>query len=153
MADQARTAITELRELVRGIRPPVLQDAGLVAALETQLASLPVDVRLESRGASGRRWPPTVEAAAYFMVKEAVTNAVKHAPGATLTIVLASAEEDLAVEVRDDGPGVGESAHTGRGLTGLRDRVESLGGVFTVEQGAGGGRVQARIPGREVARR
>lgn len=149
VADQARTAITDLRELVRGIRPPVLQDAGLVAALQSRMARLPADVRLEADGAATLRWPPTVEAAAYFVVNEAVTNALKYAPGSQVAIRLADARGALEVEVTDDGPGFDGSAGSGHGLTGLRDRVESLDGVFAVHTAPGAGTVvRATFPGR-----
>jgi len=148
VADQARTAIRDLRELVRGIRPPVLQDAGLVAALESGMAQLPVDVRLHAEDVAAARWAPEVESAAYFVVKESVTNALKHAPGSAVTVRLTGSGGALHVEVADAGPGFDGTPRSGHGLTGLRDRVESLGGVFTVRSAAATGTVvRATIPG------
>lgn len=132
VSDQVRTAISDLRELVHGIRPPVLEDSGVAAALESRLAKLPAEVTLDIEEVRRRRWPPETEAAAYFVVCEAVTNALKHAPGSPVRIALRGDETTLTVEVVDTGPGIDGSAHHGRGLAGLRDRVESLGGTFTV---------------------
>ena len=129
---QVRTAIRDLRELVHGIRPPVLEDSGVAAAVESRLARLPAEVSLDVEQVRHRRWPPETEAAAYFVVCEAVTNALKHAPGSAVRIALRGDETSLTVEVDDTGPGIHAGARHGRGLAGLRDRVESLGGTFSV---------------------
>ena len=107
--DQVATAITDLRELVHGIRPPVLEDAGVAAALAGRLDRLPALVSLRSDPPSlaedRARWPPEIEAAAYFVVCEAVANALKHAPGAQIDIEVREGAGDLVVTVVDDGPG------------------------------------------------
>lgn len=144
---QARAAIGDLRELVRGIRPPVLADSGLVAALESRLARLPAQVRIDAASMGGRRWPSDVESAAYFLVNEAVTNSLKHAAGSRVLVQLRTVEDDLVVQVSDDGPGVRATAAGAPGLTGLRDRVESIGGTFSVDGDQSGTRVRARFPG------
>ncbi|MHA6667426.1 sensor histidine kinase [Homoserinimonas sp. A447] len=144
---QARTAIGDLRELVRGIRPPVLADSGLVAALESRLARLPADVRIDASGVETRRWAPGVESAAYFLVNEAVTNSLKHAAGSRILVQLRAVADDLLVQVSDDGPGAGAGAAASSGLTGLRDRVESMGGRFIIDGDPSGTRVQALFPG------
>jgi signal transduction histidine kinase len=145
--DRLRDAMTELRELVRGLRPPVLADAGLVSAVESRLAGLPVDVELLAEAGSGARWAPAVEAAAYFVASEAVTNALKHAPGSRVVVRVGGVGTGLCLEVADDGPGLPEAPPVGRGLSGLRDRVESLGGTFTVGSVPGAGTVvRAEFP-------
>ena len=165
LSSQTRDAVAELRDLVSGIRPPVLADSGVAAALESRLSRLAV--HLDADGASDTRWPGGIEAAAYFVACEAVTNALKHAPGADVHVVLRGDESELLVEVRDDGPGIPpaglrlpsvdtDSQHetnatpvgsNGSGLDGLRDRVDSWGGTLAVEPGATGGTVvRARFP-------
>jgi signal transduction histidine kinase len=150
--EQVTMAIGDLRELVYGIRPPVLQDAGVVAALESRLERLGDAVTLEAGDVRDARWAPEVEAAAYFVVCEAVTNALKHAPGAPVTIRLGRAGGDLEVAVEDGGSGIPVPTRTGGGLSGLADRVQSLGGSFSVGRRDGGGTaVRALLP-LEVAR-
>lgn len=128
---QARDTIDELRELVSGIRPPVLADSGVAAALESKLSRLPHTVEVDADGVRGRRWPSGIEATAYFVVCEAVTNALRHAPGARIRVTLRGDASRLVVEVRDDGGGIDDSSG-GSGLAGLRDRVDSWGGTFEV---------------------
>lgn len=146
--EQARTAIGDLRELVRGVRPPVLADSGLVAALESRLTRLPADIHIDATGIETRRWPSSVESAAYFLVNEAVTNSLKHAAGARIRVKLTAIGDDLHVEVSDNGQGGGAEDALNSGLKGLRDRVESMGGHFTVVSGRSGTRVRAVFPER-----
>lgn len=141
VGDRVQGAMTELRELVRGLRPPVLADAGLVAAVESRLTGLPARVELDLHGGPDQRCAPAVEAAAYFVVTEAVTNALKHAPGSRIAVRIGVDRDRLCLEVADDGPGPREDALAGSGLSGLRDRVESLHGTFTAGRGPAGGTV------------
>jgi signal transduction histidine kinase len=141
VGDRLRGAMRELRELVRGIRPPVLEDAGLASAIESRLAALPVEVALHADDAARGRWAPAVEAAAYFVVSEAVTNALKHAPGSRVVVRLSGTADRLEVQVSDDGPGPTGAPRDGSGLRGLQDRVESLRGSFSVTGGPGAGTV------------
>lgn len=140
--EQVSTAITDLRELVYGIRPPVLEDAGVAAALAGRLQKLGSEVQLTGSRPTVR-WPPEAEAAAYFVACEAVTNALKHAPASAVEVRVIEDQDILLVEVRDDGPGI-DGRVPGRGLSGLRDRVESIGGRFEV-RGDQGTVVQARF--------
>jgi signal transduction histidine kinase len=132
---EAGAAIAELRDLARGIAPPVLADRGLAAAVDAlgQRAAIPVEVSVDS----DRRPPPVIETAAYFVVAEALTNVAKHAPGATAVVDVALDDRRLVVEVSDDGEGGADAS--GGGLTGLRHRVEALDGVLTVASPAGSG--------------
>jgi signal transduction histidine kinase len=153
VADRLRGAMTELRELVRGLRPPVLEDAGLVPAIESRLGTLPADVELHTDAEATARWAPAVEAAAYFVVSEAVTNALKHAPGSRVVVRLSGAGGRLLIEVADDGPGLPAGVLDGSGLRGLQDRVESLRGTLTLAGAAGSGTVvRATFPAEGLPR-
>lgn len=143
---QVRDTIEDLRELVSGIRPPVLADSGVAAALETRLARLPDGVEVDADAVRDMRWPAGLEAAGYFVACEGITNALKHAPGARVRVTLLGDASQLIVEVRDDGPGIGDLSN-GTGLAGLRDRVDSWGGTFEVHAVAPGGTlIRARLP-------
>jgi PAS domain S-box-containing protein len=142
-ADELSHALEELRELARGIHPAILSDRGLAPALEALAARSPVPVEVD---VPGERLPLVVEAAAYFVVSEAVTNATKHADAATVSVRVASENGHAVVEVADDGAGGADPAG-GSGLRGLEDRVAALDGILTVESPAGGGtRIRAVIP-------
>ncbi len=133
--EEATVAIKELRDLARGIAPPVLADRGLVAAAQS-LADRGRATLTVTAANGGARLPPAVENAAYFVVAEALTNATKHAPGCTVRVGLALYPGSLIVDVSDDGPGGADP--TGSGLTGLRARVEALDGTLTLTSPDGG---------------
>jgi len=136
-------AIDELRELVDGVMPAPLTERGLRAAVEDLADRLPVPVALRVSGLE-RRLAPEVETAAYFVVSEALVNAVKHSGSATLTVELARADGHLRIEVADAGDG---GAREGGGLRGMADRVDALDGALEVESLPDGGtRVRAVIP-------
>lgn len=140
---EAGAAIAELRDLARGIAPPVLADRGLEAAVEAlgRRAAIPVavDVQLEDRP------PAVIETAAYFVVAEALTNVAKHAPEATASVAISRQGEMLVVEAVDDGPGGADAA--GGGLSGLRGRVEALDGTLSVVSPPGQGTtIRAELP-------
>ncbi len=142
-AADLRVAIAELRELARGIHPAVLTEGGLGPALRglATRSALPATIDAVPED----RFPPAVEAAAYFVVAEGLTNAARHAGDARVSVVVDVRGGDLVVEVSDDGPG-GAGADGG-GLRGLADRVAALGGTFAVEDGAAAGTVlRAVIP-------
>jgi signal transduction histidine kinase len=125
---EAGAAIAELRDLARGIAPPVLADRGLGAAVEAlgRRAAIPVELDLTI----DRRPLPVLETAAYFVVAEALTNVAKHAPDATAQVRIVLDDDRLLVSVADDGPGGADP--NGGGLTGLRGRVEALDGELSV---------------------
>jgi signal transduction histidine kinase len=129
----AHDALEELRDLARGIRPPVLQDRGLVAAIGELAARSPIDVRVDAAVAD---LPPAIESAAYFVVAEALANAAKHAAPTRVDVRLRQSVVLLVVEVRDDGRGGADP--DGTGLRGLRARVEALDGRFLLTSPVGG---------------
>ncbi len=140
---EAGAAIAELRDLARGIAPPVLADRGLVAAVASLADRSPLHVQLEAE--VPRRPPPVVETAAYFVVAEALTNAAKHAPESEARIVLSERDGSLIVDVVDDGPGGADAG--GNGLTGLRQRAEALDGELHVSSSAAAGTtIEAVLP-------
>ncbi|HMJ37573.1 MAG TPA: histidine kinase [Baekduia sp.] len=140
---EASAAIGELRDLARGIAPPVLADRGLAAAVEAlgRRAATPVTVHASELD---HRPLPVVETAAYFVVAEALTNVAKHA-GAPAHVHLVEEDGRLVIEIVDEGPGGADA--NGGGLTGLRHRVEALDGELTVTSVAGQGTtVRAELP-------
>jgi signal transduction histidine kinase len=132
---EAQRAIVELRDLVRGLHPAVLEDRGLDAALSALAARSPVPVAL--RVEVPVRPPASVEANAYFIVAEALTNVAKHAEAATASVDVTSAGGVLRVQVADDGRGGADL--TGSGLAGLADRAAAVDGTFSVVSRSGGG--------------
>ena len=135
--EQARQALAELRDLVRGSAPAILLDRGLVAALGSVAGRCPVPTIVDSGLIAGERQPHAVERAAYFVVAEALTNVAKHASATRCEIRCRREGDRLIVEVWDDGKG-GAVAADGGGLAGLRDRVEALDGVLRIDSPAGG---------------
>jgi signal transduction histidine kinase len=136
-------AIDELRELARGIHPAILTDRGLDAALDALAARAPVPVELQS---SDTRLPPPVEAAAYYVVSEALANVAKYADASSVRVSVAQQNGCARVEVSDDGVG-GADPMRGSGLRGLADRVAALDGTLEVESTAGRGTtIRADIP-------
>lgn len=133
--DEAKQAIAELRDLVRGIHPAVLTDLGLDAAVSALAARCPVPVELQSD--LRRRLPAAVEGAAYFVVAEALTNVAKHSGARRARVTLRDGGDRLTVEVFDDGRG-GATASHGSGLQGLHDRVRALEGRLAVASPPGG---------------
>jgi signal transduction histidine kinase len=136
VADDLGAVLDELREMARGIHPPMLAEGGLRPALRSlaRRASLPVELNL----ATDARFAQPVEVAAYYVVSEALANAAKHADASYVDVTLAEVDGVLQLSVRDDGVG-GADSRGGSGLIGLRDRVEALGGTIAVESPQGGG--------------
>ena len=137
-------ATEELRELARGLHPPVLTDRGLVAAVEALATRSPVPITVEAN--DGKRAPASAEAAAYFVVSEALTNVTRHAQAEHALVRVDRPDGQLRVEIRDDGRG-GADSTGGSGLRGLSDRVAALDGSLEVESRPGRGTVvRAVIP-------
>jgi PAS domain S-box-containing protein len=141
--DELAAGLEEIRALASGLHPAVLSERGLVAALRALALAAPLEVELAT--VPDERLPEQVEAAAYYVVAEALANVHKHA-GATRVVVHASQEDHrLVVEVADNG--VGGADDEGSGLRGLADRVEALGGRLSLDSPPGGGtRLLAEIP-------
>ncbi|HYO44595.1 MAG TPA: sensor histidine kinase [Candidatus Limnocylindrales bacterium] len=135
--DQARQALGELRDVVRGAAPAILVDRGLVAALSAVAGRSPIPTYVDSSLAQGERLPPGVERAAYYVVSEALTNVAKHGRATRCDIRLIRQPGWLFVEIRDDGAG-GAAIVPGGGLAGLRDRVEALDGRLELISPLGG---------------
>ncbi|MEU4395529.1 sensor histidine kinase [Kribbella sp. NPDC023855] len=133
--ESASTALSELRDLVRGIHPPVLADRGLEGAVKALALSLPfkVDVTIDLPG----RPPAPVESAAYFAVAEALANALKHAAATTAWVQLTHENERLHILVGDDGVG-GATVRPGGGLYGIERRLAAFDGTLTVASPTGG---------------
>jgi signal transduction histidine kinase len=133
--EEAKRAITEVRDLARGIHPAVLTDRGLDAALSALAArsAVPVDVHVDV----AERPPASVEAAAYFVVSEALANVAKHAKATKASVTVRRSGDRLTVQVQDDGAG-GATVVEGSGLAGLRDRVGALDGELHLLSPEGG---------------
>jgi signal transduction histidine kinase len=142
--EEAKLAVKELRELARGIHPAVLSDRGLYPALEALAARAPVPVQV--RGEPGDALAHEVEAAAYFVTAEALTNVAKYAQASEAFVHVVVEGDYLRVQISDDGVG-GAEASPGGGLHGLHDRVDALDGRLDIDSPPGGGTtVTAEIP-------
>jgi len=144
IAKDAADVIDELREISRGLYPASLSRGGLASAVRTLARRTPVAIRLDLRTEAQLSEP--VQAAGYYVVAEAVTNATKHASASEIQITLEDRDGTLRVAVQDDGVG-GADPTGGSGLIGLRDRVEALGGRLDVTSAPGAGTtLVAEIP-------
>ncbi|MDP9297394.1 MAG: sensor histidine kinase, partial [Actinomycetota bacterium] len=131
-------ALEDLRDLARGVYPPLLADQGLAAALEAQgrKSAVPVDVTADGIG----RFPQEIEAAVYFSCLEALQNVAKYAAASRAVIRLANVRGELTFEVEDDGVGFdASSTGYGTGLQGMADRLDALGGRIDVRSVRGSG--------------
>jgi len=133
--EEAKAALTELRNLIRGLHPAVLEDRGLDAALSGVAARMPVPVRLTVD--LPLRPQPVIEAVAYFVVSEALTNVAKHAQASQAEVVVQRASDRLHVIISDDGVGGADPAR-GTGLAGLAKRASSVDGTFEISSPPGG---------------
>jgi signal transduction histidine kinase len=142
----ATDALEDLRDLARGIYPPLLADKGLATALEAQARKAVVPVTVEAGGVG--RFPADVESAVYFSCLEALQNVAKYADAATARITLSDGSGELRFEIRDDGRGFDPSATSyGTGLQGIADRLAALGGGLVVTSAPGDGTaVAGRLP-------
>jgi signal transduction histidine kinase len=144
--ERLNEALEELRELARGIHPSILIERGLAAAVESLAERAPMDVTLEVERDDGDRLPLPVEAAAYYVVAEALTNVAKYARATETHVRVGRTTRRLRVEVLDDGVG-GANPASGSGLRGLADRVEALDGSFQITSAQGSGtRIVVELP-------
>jgi signal transduction histidine kinase len=144
LGERLSTALTELRELARGIHPAILTARGLAPALTALADRVPVPV--EQDVSVQERLPAAVEAAAYFLVAEALTNVAKYARASSVHVVVRRAGSAVLVTVSDDGVG-GAEVGGGSGLRGLQDRVAAVDGTLEIDSPPGGGtRLHAVLP-------
>ena len=135
--EQTEAAVADVRRIVRGLRPPVLEDLGLAAALRAhadRLAPLEVEIVVPPDPL-----PAAVELALYRIATEALTNAVRHADARRCRVELRAVGEEAVLEIADDGPGLSADATAGVGLRSMRERAAELGGRVELETPAGGG--------------
>ncbi|HJR46032.1 MAG TPA: GAF domain-containing sensor histidine kinase [Actinomycetota bacterium] len=154
--DKARAALAELqqdtgealqalRDLARGIHPPVLSDRGLAAALEAHARRTAVPISVHATGLT--RHDPHFESAVYFCCTEAIQNAIKHAGARAIEVDLTETATDVTFVVADDGDGFDPSAERGAGLDNMHDRVAALAGVLTIDSAPGRGTtITGRVP-------
>ncbi|GII04411.1 sensor histidine kinase [Planobispora takensis] len=137
-----RTALSELRDLARGIHPAVLEQIGLAAAVGSVAEALPVPIEIRIAPLESG---PATETTLYFVICEALTNAIKHAEARRITVSVAQEHGEIVAAVVDDGRG-GAALRQGGGLAGLADRVNALGGVLRLHSPPQGGtRLEARL--------
>jgi signal transduction histidine kinase len=143
-------ALDTLRDLARGIYPPLLADQGLAAAVRAQAGKAPVPVEVSTDGVG--RYPPEIETAIYFCCVEALQNAARHAPASAVRVSLAEDNAGVAFTIADDGPGFDPAAaKNGTGLRNMSDRLAALGGSCQVDSSPGrgttvAGRIGTGIP-------
>jgi signal transduction histidine kinase len=142
--DELSVALEELRELARGLHPAMLTERGLGVAVESLASRAPIPVDIVET--PPQRLAEPIEAAAYYLIAEALTNVARHAQATAAQVRVSHAGDSVVVEVRDDGIG-GADAANGSGLRGLEDRVEALGGRLELTSPVGAGTMlRAEIP-------
>jgi signal transduction histidine kinase len=134
---ETQTALEDLRDLARGIYPPLLADQGLVAAIEAQVRKGHLGVEVHANGLG--RFPADIEATVYFCTLEALQNVAKYAGADRVVVRLAAPDGALRFEVEDDGRGFDPASASGSGLTNMRDRLDALGGTLDVRSRPGTG--------------
>jgi len=133
--EEAKAALAELRDLIRGLHPAVLEDRGLDAALSGVVARMPIPVRLSTE--LDRRPSPVIEAVAYFVVSEGLANIAKHAQATQASVFVQRARDRLHIIITDDGVGGADPAR-GTGLAGLARRASAVDGTFEIDSPPGG---------------
>ena len=142
--EELNRGLEELRDLARGLHPAELTDHGVEAAVRSLVNRVPVAV--DFRAEVPERLDATIEAAAYFVVSEALTNVVKYAEATSASVELKLTDDTLVVTIADDGIG-GAELDGGSGLRGLGDRVHAVGGLLQVSSPPGEGtRLRAELP-------
>jgi signal transduction histidine kinase len=149
LREELRDTVQDVRRLVEGLRPPALDELGLVGALRQAGSRLASGARVHVTISAAQlpALPAGVEVAAYRIAAEAMTNVIKHADAADCRVAIAVDGNALLVRVRDDGRGLGGDAGAGHGLRTMRERAEELRGTFAVGSADGGGtELVARLP-------
>jgi len=147
---QTQATVADIRRLVYELRPPALDELGLVGALRAYVQSLSPANGLQVAVDAPPDWPPlsaAVEVAAYRITLEAITNVVRHAQANTCQVRLSVAQERLHLDIVDDGLGLPPERRAGIGLASMRERADELGGTCIIESWTSGGtRVHAELP-------
>ncbi|MGH9195496.1 MAG: histidine kinase, partial [Acidimicrobiia bacterium] len=145
---EASEAVETLRDLARGLYPTILEEQGLVAALKAHIDKMGLNATVEAPSLNGSRLDRSVEAAIYFVVREALQNASKHAGQSPIRVELNQTGGVISFEVKDQGPGFDpEKAKIGSGLQNMRDRIEAIGGEFRIKSSPGQGTtIKGRVP-------
>jgi len=152
---ETQRAVTDVRRIVYGLRPPALDDFGLIGSLREEVGRLQYEapaltVTLDAPDNEAPDLPAATEVACYRIVTEALTNITRHALATKCTVRIRLDDQDLDVEVRDDGVGLPEGWRAGVGITSMRERVTELGGDLVIEPALPHGtRINARLPARE----
>jgi signal transduction histidine kinase len=148
LEEEADQALRTVRELARGLYPPLLRAQGLAGALSARARAAPLDVRVSTDGAG--RYPEDLEAAVYFCCSEALQNAARHAGASTVRIELAQEGDELVFAVKDDGRGFdvdSAGVREGAGLQSMRDRIDVVGGTLEIASRPNRGTtVRGRVP-------
>jgi signal transduction histidine kinase len=140
--------VETVRELARGVFPPVLAEKGIVSALRSDVTKMGINAKLETDSLGDARFNPQSEAAVYFCIREALQNASKHAPDTPITISFSFKNGSLEFSVRDQGPGFDvKTVKAGSGLQNMLDRIEAIGGSLSFDSAPGRGTtVKGRVP-------
>jgi signal transduction histidine kinase len=149
LQDEVRTILGNLRDLAQGVHPSVLADGGLAAAIEDRCSRLPIPVSLQiAPDLRGRRFDDDIEAAAYFVVAEGLTNLLRHSGARSASVHLDQQGGSISATVADDGSGFDPgSASRGGGLQGLADRLQAIGGSLSIDSSPGvGTKLHASLP-------
>jgi signal transduction histidine kinase len=146
--DDVRRALADVRAIAQGIHPAILDDHGIVRAIDASAKRLPLEVSVDAEAdLVGRRFDRAIEGAAYYVASEAMANIVKHAEATAVEVRLAIEGDQLVLQVADDGLGLSDDLVRGSGLTNMADRAAALGGTVRVEANtAGGTMVVAALP-------
>jgi signal transduction histidine kinase len=138
--DDVRRVLADVRAIAQGIHPAILDDHGIVRAIDARAKRLPLEVTVDaSPGLATQRFDRAVEGAAYFVASEALANTVKHADATAVAVHLALDGDRLVIRVADNGRGLADDLVRGHGLTNMADRAAALGGQVTVEANEDGG--------------
>jgi signal transduction histidine kinase len=139
---EAKASLTDVRRLVEALRPPALDELGLVAAVRSRATALAGEISIEVTGpAATATLPAAVETAAYRIAVEAITNAVRHSGGRHCAVVITPSDRSVEVTVRDDGHGLNAAGTPGVGLRSMRERAAEVGGVWSIRSLPEGGTV------------
>ena len=138
---EAKASLTDVRRLVEALRPPALDELGLVAAVRSRAATLAGEMSIEVTGPATATLPAAVETAAYRIAVEAITNAVRHSGGRHCTVMITPSDRSVEVTVRDDGRGLDATGTPGVGIRSMRERAAEVGGVWSIRSLPEGGTV------------